>query len=320
MANPFARTRTSRSLNPKKLESIQGFEAKPHTSIRELVRKMHGMGLQATHLSQGAEIIEKMVEENVSVYVSCTSNIVSSGLRETLAGLVRDRKIAGIVTTTGAIEEDFMKCSKPFKLASFDVFDEEVKRNKMNRIGNILVPDEYYVAFEKFHLKFIEKRFKEKREWAPSEYIHELGKTVSDTHSLLYWAARNNTPIYCPGLVDGAIGMHFLFFNQDHQPGIAIDTASDLKKFYNQILSDEKTGGLVIGGGIAKHHLIGASILRNGLDYAVYVSTGTQYDGSLSGAHPKEALSWNKLKARQNSVHIEAEATLVLPLLAQAFY
>ncbi|MGB9577477.1 MAG: deoxyhypusine synthase family protein, partial [Candidatus Norongarragalinales archaeon] len=77
--------------------------------------------------------------------------------------------------------------------------------------------------------------------------------------------------------------------------------------------------GVVVGGGIAKHHLIGAAILRNGLDYAVYVGTGTQYDGSLSGARPTEAVSWNKLKNKRNSAFVEGEATLVLPVLATAF-
>ena len=73
---------------------------------------------------------------------------------------------------------------------------------------------------------------------------------------------------------------------------------------------------LVLGGGIAKHHLIGAAILRNGLDYAVYLSTGTEYDGSLSGARPREAVSWNKLKNEENSAFVEGDATLTFPLLA----
>ena len=84
------------------------------------------------------------------------------------------------------------------------------------------------------------------------------------------------------------------------------------------ILQPDKIAGIIIGGGIAKHHLIGAAILRNGLDYAVYVSTGTEYDGSLSGAKPREAVSWNKLKNINNSEFIEAEASLVFPILAYA--
>ena len=97
---------------------------------------------------------------------------------------------------------------------------------------------------------------------------------------------------------------------------IVIDTAADITKFYNMLLQPDKTAGIILGGGIAKHHLIGAAILRNGLDYAIYIQTGTEYDGSLSGAKPKEAVSWNKLKNKSNAVCIEADATIVFPMLA----
>jgi deoxyhypusine synthase len=51
------------------------------------------------------------------------------------------------------------------------------------------------------------------------------------------------------------------------------------------------------------------------LDYVVYVTTATEYDGSLSGARPKEAITWGKVKRNAKAVHIMADATLVLPIL-----
>jgi len=119
--------------------------------------------------------------------------------------------------------------------------------------------------------------------------------------------------------MDGAMGDHFYYFNKQHwkEPFI-IDAAREVNGFYDVMLNAEKTGGIILGGGIAKHHLIGAAILRNGLDYAVYLSTGTEGDGSLSGARPREAVSWNKLKDEANSAFVEGDATLTFPLLACA--
>jgi len=91
-----------------------------------------------------------------------------------------------------------------------------------------------------------------------------------------------------------------------------------VRRFYDIMLMADKTAGIILGGGIAKHHLIGAAILRNGLDYAVYLSTGTEGDGSLSGARPREAVSWNKLKREEDSAFVEGDATLTFPLLACA--
>jgi deoxyhypusine synthase len=58
------------------------------------------------------------------------------------------------------------------------------------------------------------------------------------------------------------------------------------------------------------------NLFRGGADYAVYISTGMEGDGSLSGAPPDEAVSWGKIKSEDtNYTQVQAEATLVFPLL-----
>mgnify|MGYP001566898182 FL=1 len=299
------------------LPAVRGFDISGKMTLSEYIGKIGGLGFQATELAKGINLLKEMKSEKATVFLSFTSNIISSGLRELVAQLCREKAVQCIITSTGAIEEDYMKSKAPFLMGSFDVDDEEIKKKALNRIGNVLVPDKYYADLEQFNLKFLAELYKTSRVVSPSVYCRELGKKITDKNSFLHWASKNNIPVYAPGFVDGAIGDHVFFSNQDKKSGekLIVDQAGDLTSFYNLMLTSDKTGGLIIGGGIAKHHLIGAAILRNGLDYAVYLSTGTQYDGSLSGARPSEAVSWNKLKDKKKSAFIEAEATLVIPLL-----
>lgn len=301
-------------------EYITGFRIDKDIKIKDIPKLYKAIGFQATHLGQAAEIIGRMKEEGTAIFMSCTSNMVSSGLREIIAQIVREKKIVALITTTGSIEEDIMKSKKRFIVGDFHADDRQVKENGLNRIGNIFVPDEYYCELEDFHMVFIREMTARKRIWTPSDYIAELGKKINDENSILYWASKNQIPIFCPGFVDGALGDHFFFYNQSREEGekLVIDTAGDVERFCKMMLLPDKTSAIVLGGGIAKHHLIGAAILRNGHDYAVYMQTGTEYDGSLSGAKPKEAVSWNKLKQERNSACIEADATLVFPILAAA--
>ena len=74
----------------------------------------------------------------------------------------------------------------------------------------------------------------------------------------------------------------------------------------------------MIGGGISKHHVIWWNQFRNGLDYAVQVTTAPEWDGSLSGARVREAVSWGKVKPEARRVTVEGDATVLLPLLAGA--
>jgi deoxyhypusine synthase len=85
------------------------------------------------------------------------------------------------------------------------------------------------------------------------------------------------------------------------------------------VLNADKTGGIILGGGISKHHTIGVNLLRGGLDYAVYVTTGFPWDGSLSGARTNEAVSWGKIKEEAAQVTVDCDATIAFPMIMGRF-
>ena len=314
----FKRKISSRAIRGSSLLPVKGFNLSPGATAEELLAAYSSIGFQASHLGKAAQVVRSMQDGKATIFLAFTSNMISSGLREIIAQLCERKLVHAIITSTGSIEEDVMKCSAPFTLGSFTADDTQVKANGMNRIGNIFVKDEQYADFEKMHLAFMEEMHaKHGGKMCMSEYVSELGTRLEDKSSFLYWCSRNKIPVFLPGPLDGAMGDHFYFFNKSHskQPFV-IDAAEEVRRFYDIMLLADRTGGIILGGGIAKHHLIGAAILRNGLDYAVYLSTGTEGDGSLSGARPREAVSWNKLKREEDSAFVEGDATLTFPLLA----
>ena len=88
-----------------------------------------------------------------------------------------------------------------------------------------------------------------------------------------------------------------------------------MKELANMVLSAKRTGALILGGGISKHYTIASNLLRGGLDYSVYITTASAYDGSLSGAFPREAKSWGKIKEKGSTSVVYGDATILLPLL-----
>jgi len=100
-----------------------------------------------------------------------------------------------------------------------------------------------------------------------------------------------------------------------HSLGLELDLISDERKIIELVVSAERLGGLIIGGGISKHHTIWWAQLKEGLDYAIYITTAVEYDGSLSGAHPREAVSWGKIKPSAKNIVVYADATIALPLI-----
>lgn len=53
-------------------------------------------------------------------------------------------------------------------------------------------------------------------------------------------------------------------------------------------------------------------IQRNGADYAVYLNTASEYDGSDSGARPDEAVSWGKIRADATPVKVNIYTLIIV--------
>ncbi|RKP23446.1 Dhps protein, partial [Syncephalis pseudoplumigaleata] len=150
--------------------------------------------------------------------------------------------------------------------------------------------------------------------WTPSKIIDRLGREINHPDSIYYWCHKNGIPVFCPAITDGALG-DLIYFHSFRNPGLVVDIASDLRRINTIAVRARRTGAIILGGGVVKHHICNANLMRNGADYAVYINTAQEFDGSDAGARPDEAVSWGKIKPNSSSVKVYAEATLVFPLI-----
>ena len=286
------------------------------------------------------------------IFLAYTSNQISSGQRETLRFLVQHSMVDVIVTSAGGIEEDLIKCMANTYLGDFHLTGKDLRKRGMNRIGNLLIPNRNYVVFEEWMTPIIQKMHQEQIEsdkkwaievasmllddktlsnnktkkknqdmflpprfvWTPSKIIHRLGLEINHEDSLLYWAAKNNIPIFCPALTDGSIGDMF-YFHSYKENGFVMDINQDIRYLNDLALQSYCTGQIILGGSTPKHHTNNANLMRNGADYSVYINTGQEFDGSDSGASPDEAVSWGKIRLTATPVKVCADATIVWPLI-----
>lgn len=72
---------------------------------------------------------------------------------------------------------------------------------------------------------------------------------------------------------------------------------------------------IIFGGGVVKHHINNANLMRNGADFSVCINTESEWNGSDAGARPDEAKSWGKIAMHAKPVKVYAECSLVVPIL-----
>jgi len=284
----------------------------------ELYNKIHGF--MAAHLYEAIEIVKEIRDKCDTRILSFTGNIVATGVRGIIAQLLRERVFNVVITTCGTIDHDIAKSfGGRYLKGFFEANDSELHRMGIHRLGNIFIPIDSYGSLIESAVHNILRELVSKetsKVYGIREVLYEIGKRISDEKSILKNAAEVNVPVYVPGFLDGAFGTALLTFSQFNK--LAIDVFRDEKELADIVFHSKCIGALIIGGGISKHHTLWWAQFHGGLDYVVYVTTAMEWDGSLSGARPREAITWGKLKERARSVVVYADATLVLPIIAYA--
>ena len=300
---------------------VRGYDFRGEFDLDDLLDSYATTGFQATHLAEGIEISKKMQDDDATIYLTCTSNIISSGLREVVASLIREGYVDVLITTSGSLTEDVIKSARPFKMGEWQADEAELREQGINRLGNIYVPSDRYVWLEQYLYDFFDDFFADEQVRTPTAFARELGERLDDEDSVLKQAADHDVPVYCPALTDAEVGNFLYYYKQANDVDIGIEILDDYDKLIEQGLLADTTGLIAVGDGVPKHHAIMTNLFRGGADYVVYISTGMEGDGSLSGAPPDEAVSWGKIKEQEtNYTQIEAEATLVFPLLVAAAF
>jgi len=286
----------------------------PGISVKDLVNDFSSLGYQSTELAKAAEVFVKMKKNSAKIFLTFTSNMVTSGLRGFFAQLIKLRMADIIVTTVGGIEEDIMKASgEKFLVGKFSDDDVELHEKGINRIGNLLVKNESYMNFEDLINPVLKKLYEKQKMWTISEMLKEIGLTLNDENSILYQAARNDVPIFCPAITDGAFGFHLYLFQQKHSDFI-VDVVKDFGNILFSTTHDDAKGVIALGGSISKHHAILCTLLNGGANYAVYMTTAHKTSGSMSGATTDEAKSWGKVNDESDVATVIGDVTIMFPL------
>ena len=299
---------------------VQDISIGEETSIDKIFEKMSKSGgFESRNLADGLSVLAEMINEKECIrFLSFVGAIISTGLRGIIKDMIEHRWFDVIITTCGALDHDIARHFSNYNEGSFTLDDAELNDADFHRLGNVLVPmDSYGPLIEKKMQMFLEEEYNNgTREMSTEDVCKMIGKHLGDD-SFLHSAYKNDVKVIVPGIMDGAVGSQIWLFAQKHSD-FKLNIIKDADTLSGIIFKAKKSGALMIGGGISKHHTLWWNQYRDGLDFAVYITTAQEFDGSLSGALVREAISWGKVTQNAKQTTIHAEATTVLPFLYSA--
>jgi deoxyhypusine synthase len=306
-------------MSKPKLEKVVDIRLKRSQEVVELVDQMYDAGgFMGRHLAEAARIYSDMLsDKGCTKFLSFPAAPIATGLRGVIVDIIKEKMVDVIITASGTLDHDLARTWGHYYLGSFDLDDSKLLKLGYHRLANLLVPlDDYGPAIEKKLQPWLEETYASgKKSMSTEELCVGLGRMVDDEDSLLYWAQKRGVPVFVPGPMDGAVGSQLWLF-ANRRSDFQIDVIRDEKRLADIVFDSKKSGAMIIGGGISKHHTLWWNMFKGGLDYACYITTAVEWDGSLSGAQVKEAISWGKVREKAKKTTLYADATTVLPLIA----
>ena len=305
---------------PRKVEDIRIDDA---PSLDTLVRRLEAAGgFSAKGVAEGVDLLAGILgDRGMTTFLSFPADIVATGTRGVLATLIREGYVDAVITTCGTLDHDLARAFRPYYHGAWDLDDADLHRRHLYRLGNLVIPEANYGRVVEQKMQAILKAL-----WADGvralstrDLAKAIGAALPTTarSSILRAAYERDIPVIVPGITDGAVGSQLWLFWQDHK-ALSVDLFSDEQLLSDLVFDAKRTGAVMLGGGISKHHTIWWNQFRDGLDAALYVTTAVEWDGSLSGARTREAVSWGKVKPTARHTTVEGDVTLLLPFMVGA--
>ena len=263
-----------------------------------------------------------------------------------LAEMIRQGKVHGIVCTGANLEEDI------FNLVAHDFYEriphyrdltpadeQALLARHMNRVTDTCIPE--MEAMRRIEDVIL-------REWTDADakgerlFPHEFFWRILDSpelqksfqidakNSWMIAAKEKNLPMFVPGWEDSTLGNMYAGhciegdIKNVHTVRSGIEYMISLADWYAPTSHKASIGFFQIGGGIAGDFpicvvpMLHQDLRRTDVPlwgYFCQISDSTTSYGSYSGAVPNEKITWGKLGEKTPKYVIESDATIVAPLI-----
>jgi deoxyhypusine synthase len=306
---------------------VEPFAVEGGASADDVLARMERISFQGRNLATARRIWEKMLRDDVTIFMGMAGALSAGGLRLVVAHLIAHRYVDCLVSTGANLYHDLHETrGQHHYVGSPHADDAALADDRVDRVYDTYASEEEFVSNDNWIAEFAATL--DKRPYTSREFLHLLGGHLWKTtkrDGILTAAFRANVPIFCPAIADSSIGMGLSQARQHTAGAGYIDIIGDIVESANLVIRRPRTASVVLGGGTPKNFINQASVQAEfysdrvgGHRYALQIVTDVPHFGGASGSSLEEAQSWGKLSVDSDKVSVQADATIALPILATA--
>ena len=306
---------------------IEPFAVEAGLTTDQVLARMERISFQGRNLATAHRIWQKMLQDDVTIFLGMAGALSAGGLRLAVAHLITHRYIDCLVSTGANLYHDLHETrGQHHYIGSPHADDAALAEDRIDRVYDTYASEDEFCSNDAWIADFATTL--ELRPYTTREFLHLLGGHLWNTtgrDGILTAAYRANVPIFCPAIADSSIGMGLSQARQKKAGAGYIDTIGDIVESANLIIRRPRTASVVLGGGTPKNFINQATVQAEffsdevgGHRYALQIVTDVPHFGGASGSSLEEAQSWGKLATDSARVSVQADATIALPFLLSA--
>jgi deoxyhypusine synthase len=291
--------------------------------VDDLVKDMGKMGFQGGQLGASLQVWERMLDEDVTIFLGLAGAMVPAGLGEFIAYLITERLVDCLVSTGANLFHDLCEgLGIVHYRGSACADDGYLNECKIDRIYDVFVSEIELHKADLYISEFVEK-LDPNRRYSSRELMYIVGDGLPDT-TILGAAHKAGVPIFVPALGDSSWGIGMVIAYRKGQR-VMVDQIKDVDEITKMVELSSKTGVIYIGGGVPKNFIQQTEVIAEligdysgGHSYAIQYTTDAPHWGGLSGCTFEEAISWGKVAKEASKVQVFSDATITVPVVVQA--
>ncbi|MEP6703636.1 MAG: deoxyhypusine synthase family protein [Acidobacteriota bacterium] len=298
-------------------------------SVAGLLEKMEGAGFGAKQLAEAHRIWLDMLDDNSTIYLCGSGNLITSGMRRLLAYVIKNRFVDVIVMSGTVLYHDIHETlGRNHYQAHPSMSDEELETSDVARVGDLLANrDEYREADE--WVGSVINQLDSSRAYSVREFLLLMGRELAEIaheDGIMTSSFKARIPVFCPDLVSTELSVGIARARFEKKSQFTFDTTTDTMDMMSIAQKTRNSGVITLGSGCSQNMLhmaeISSYMLRNaarGHKYAVNITTDSVpleiRTPSYGGNH---TAVFGKLLRGATTAYVPADPSIALPMIITA--
>lgn len=300
-------------------------------SVSDLVGAMERTGFQGRKLGEAARAWEMALRaKGCTVFLGITGAMVPAGERRILAHLITNRFVDVVVSTGAQVFHDIHEAMGGHHFQGNPAEDDvRLFEHRIDRMYDVYGSERAYRETDRLIAGFVDS-LDLKRAYSSREFMDLLGAYLigegAARDSVITSAHLSGVPLFLPALSDSSIGIALMVARAQGRK-ILVDQMQDTDEVTQITVKSPRTGVVYLGGGVPKNWVNQTEVIADclghsvrGHEFAVQFTTDAPHWGGLSGCTFEEAVSWGKIDPEGAKVQCFVDATIALPIVAQALF